>query len=131
MNRRIITLLATIGILLSTFGCGESPPTIVGEWTGTGETRLDSVMFLFKEDNTVIWTIDKAGRNPYAIVAKYSIDSTVTPVQINISDISFLEQGTIYGIIEFKGKDTMLFDGLPDKRPKEFGPDALELQRSK
>lgn len=137
MNRQIINYLAMIGILLLTLGCGNSP-NIVGKWIGTAPNN-ERITYHFKEDNTLIWTVDSPSA-PGSTSAKYSIDYSTKPIQIDIFDFSFppLKEVLFFGIIEFKGKDKMLFYGEPSramegktKRPKEFASDSIEFQRSK
>lgn len=138
MNRRLAPILATIGILLLTCGYGKDSPSIVGKWVGTAPNK-EKITYHFKGDNTLIWTVDSPN-HPFSTSAKYSIDYTTTPIQIDIFDFSFppLKEFLFFGIIEFKGSDKMILYGEPSnaaggatKRPKKFGTDSVEFERSK
>jgi hypothetical protein len=138
MNRRLAPILATIWILVLTCGCGEKSPSIVGKWAGTAPNK-EKITFHFKEDNALIWTVDSPNQ-PFSTSAKYSINYTTTPIQIDIFDFSFppLKEFLFFGIIEFKGSDKMILHGEPSngangatKRPQKFGTDAVEFERSK
>lgn len=127
-----------MGILLLTFGCGKNSPSIVGKWVGTSPEN-EKITYHFKKDNTLIWTVDSPSA-PFSTSAKYSIDYSTIPIQIDIFDFSFppLKEFLFFGIIEFKGRDKMLLYGEPSNaaegktgRPKEFGSDSIEFQRSK
>lgn len=136
MNRHTVNCLAVIGIVLLVSGCEKNSQSIVGKWVGTSPDN-QKITYHFKEDNTLIWTIDSPVR-PFSTNAKYSIDYTTDPVHIDIYEFSFprLKDYSFYGIVEFTGKDTMRLFGTSSKttggkakRPGEFGSDTIEFQR--
>ncbi len=133
MNVRI---LATIGILFMTWGCDKKSPNIVGKWIGISPDR-EQITYHFKEDNTLIWTVDSQNE-PFSTNAKYSIDYTTNPIQIDIYEFSFppVKEFTFVGIIEFKGIDKLILYGEPSNtkdgvttRPEKFGTDSVEFEK--
>ena len=138
MNKRLVSTLTAIGIPLLICGCGKESPSIVGKWVGT-VPNSEKITYHFKEDNTLIWTVDSPD-SPFSTSAKYSIDYTTNPIQIDIFDFSFppLKEFLFFGIIEFKGSGIMILYGEPSnaaggetKRPQKFGADSVEFKKSK
>jgi len=137
MNRRLAPILATIGMLLMTCGCDKDSPSIVGKWMGIAPDK-EKITYHFKADNTLIWTVDSPDES-FSTSAKYSIDYTTKPIQIDIFDFSFspLKEFLFFGIIEFNGMDKLILYGEPSnatkgitKRPAMLGTDSIEFERT-
>jgi hypothetical protein len=105
--------------------------SLVGKWVGKAPNG-DKITYVFKEDDTVIWTVDTAN-NPGSITAKYTVDYTTTPIHIDIFEFSFpsLKGYTFLGVLEFDGTSSFRLKGEPRKqglgakRPERLGDDAI------
>ncbi len=85
----------------------------------------------------MFWTVH-ATNSPGSVSAKYVIDYSTTPVNLDIFEFSLpaLNEFIFLSIVEFRGENTMLLSGEPSaynkgSRPTEFSDDAVEFVRSK
>jgi len=112
-------------------------PQILGTWEGQAPNG-DRVTYEFKSDSSVIWIVDSP-RAPGRVSARYTIDCSVTPARLDISEFS--EEGLkgllFLGIVEFVSPDTMKLEGRPvrpesdQERPRTFSEQAIAFRRTR
>ncbi len=136
--QKIITLFSAITIMLLFFGCSTHSPSIVGKWVGNAPDNV-KVYSQFETNNSLVWTVKKSD-GTFSMNAKYSIDDSTEPIQINIYEVTNtpIKDFQLFGIIKFKGNKKMLFYGESSNNkegkgmyPKEFGSDSIEFLRVK
>lgn len=136
VRKQVPLVCAFIVLFLLICGCATDSESIVGKWEGITPNK-DRITYLFKDDNTLIWTVDSP-EQPFSTSAKYSIDYTTSPIQIDIFDFSFprLNEFLFFGIVEFKGSGKMVLYGEPVhssaasiKRPQNFGRESVLFER--
>lgn len=112
-------------------------PQILGTWEGQAPNG-DRVTYEFRSDSSVMWTVDSP-RAPGPVSARYTIDCSVTPARLDISQFSLEPlKGTLFvGIAEFRSPDTMKFEGRPvrlgmdQERPTTFSEQAITFRRTR
>lgn len=108
---------------------------IIGKWEGSSSFG-DSISYEFKEDHTVIWIVHKP-TFPGPVTARYSVDYSAKPIQLDMFEFSFepLKDIKFIGIVEFLSPTKMKMDGIrveaggSRERPKEFTNDAIEFSK--
>jgi hypothetical protein len=128
--------IAVLGLLMLLWSCASAKAEdIVGKWVGKAPEGYE-ISYEFKEDNSVIWNLDRQGF-PGPIKAHYSVDYSTKPIQLNMSDFSvdMLKGVQFVGIVEFLSPTKIKIDGARataeevDKRPKEFTGRAIEFDK--
>jgi hypothetical protein len=122
-------------LMLLLLSAGAKAEEIVGKWEGK-TPQGEAITYEFKEDHSVIWNLDSPGF-PGPITAKYSLDSSTEPMQLDMSDFSvgMLKGVQFVGIIEFLSPTKIKIDGIQagsdelDKRPKQFTGRAIEFSK--
>lgn len=129
--------IAVPGLLILLLLCSSAmaQEDIVGKWKGESSFG-DKLSYEFKADNTVVWIVDKP-TFPGPITARYTVDYTTKPVQLDMFEFSFkgLKGIKFMGIVEFLSPTKMKMDGIraemkSDKeRPTEFTNDTIEFEK--
>ena len=129
--------IAVLGLLIFLLLCSSATAQeeIIGKWEGES-TFGDKLSYEFKEDNTVVWILDKP-TFPGPITARYSVNYSTKPVQLDMFEFSFepLKGIKFIGIIEFLSPTEMKMDGVradvegDRERPTDFTDDTIEFKK--
>ena len=129
------TTALSLLMLLLLCGNAKAQDEVIGKWEGQ-TLEGDIISYEFKEDNSVIWNLDKQSF-PGPITARYSVDYSTKPIRLDMFEFSFelLKETKFVGIVEFPSPKKMKIDGVRveadsnDERPKEFTWQAIEFSR--
>ena len=129
------TTALSLLMLLLLCGNAKAQEEVVGKWEGHSPEG-DIISYEFKEDNSVIWNLDRPGF-PGPVTARYSVDYSTKPIQLDMFGFSFgpLKEARFIAIVEFLSPTKMKMDGIRIKadsnqeRPKEFTYQAIEFSR--
>src|SRR5262249_5542223 len=139
LTRRQFARHAALGLVAGQSGraaAGESAhPSIVGKWVGRAANG-DKITYLFKPDNTVLWSVDTEDF-PGRVSARYVIDYPTQPVHLDVFEFGFpsLAEFIFLGILEFDGPTRFKLFGTPEKfsgdakRPRAFTPEAIVFSK--
>ena len=141
----VIGLLVLLGTgCASTGGGAKKPaaaedPRILGSWSGMGTNGIQQ-SFDFRPDGWVRWTLELDGGSQ-VLDLRYTVDATEKPMRLDLHGFESgpLREQSLYGILEFKGRDQMRFESKPGlstepgaaeaARPRAFTEDAVEYAR--
>jgi len=129
------TTALSLLMLLLLCGNAKAQEEVIGKWEGHSPDG-DRISYEFKEDNSVTWNLDKPGF-PGPVTARYSVDYSTKPIQIDMFEFSFesLKGVRFIGIVEFISPKKIKIDGTriqadsKEERPKEFTYQAVEFSR--
>ena len=131
--RKTAVMSFLVLLLLSASAMAEE---IIGKWVGKTPEGF-AISYEFKEDNSVIWSVDTKGF-PGPITARYSVDFSTNPIQLDMFDYSYgsLKGLKFIGIVEFLSPTKIKIDGLRVKeegskteRQKIFTARAIEFSK--
>lgn len=130
------TAILSLLMLLLLCGSASAQQSIIGKWEGYSPEG-DIISYEFKEDNSVIWILD-IPNFPGTITARYTVDYSTKPIQLNMSDYSYdlLKGFKFVGIVEFLSPTKIKIDGVRAKedndevkRPERFTWQAIEFDK--
>ena len=108
---------------------------IIGRWAGRSPSG-ELVRYDFHDDQSVVWTVESSD-SPGDVNAKYSVDATRDPREIDIFDFDMpqlrgfrflgIYQHETQGILRFYGEPRSPSDTEP--RPNDFSNEAILLRR--
>lgn len=129
---------AVLSLLMFLLLCGSAnaQQSIIGKWEGYSPDG-DIISYEFKKDNTVSWILDRPSF-PGPITARYTVDYSTKPIQLNMSDFSYelMKDLRFIGIVEFLSPTKIKIDGVRAKvgddevkRPEKFSWQAIEFDK--
>lgn len=129
------TAVFSLLMLLLLCSGANAQDDIIGKWEANPPFG-DKLTYEFKEDHTLTWDVDRP-TFPGPITARYIVDYSTKPAQLDMFEFSFepLKDIRFIGIIEFLSPTQMKMDGIrveegiSEERPKEFTRNTIEFTK--
>jgi hypothetical protein len=132
-----VTLLVSALILPAGAIAGEGTIkiTLDGRWSGNALDGTE-IAYDFSPDGSVTWHVEEANFKkmfPRGLAGKYRIRVAEPNWEMDITDFDHPQYKDMkfLAILKIIDARSIRLDGLPGRRPKEFGKEAIVLQARK